>query len=75
MRCVSLSKLKHMDNRPKLLRQSAWTSFFLGNAIIVFCMVGTPGASEPIRQALLVMFVFGFFVIMFSAVTLLTTKK
>jgi hypothetical protein len=64
-----------MDNRFKLLRQSAWTSFFLGNAVIVFCMVGISGASEPIRQALLVMFVFGFFVIMFSAVTLLTTKK
>jgi predicted membrane metal-binding protein len=64
-----------MDNRPKLLRHSAWTSFFLGNAIITFCMVGTTGASEPVRQALLVMFVFGFLIIMFSAVTLLTTKK
>ncbi len=64
-----------MDNRPKLLRQSAWTSFALGTAIVIFCMARTAGASEPVRQALLVMFIFGFFVVMFSAVTLLTTKK
>ena len=64
-----------MDNRPKLLRQSAWISFTLGNAIIIFSMAKTTGASDPVRQALLVMFVFGFLIVMFSAVTLFTTNR
>jgi hypothetical protein len=64
-----------MDNRPKLLRQSAWTSFAIGNAIIIFSMIRTAGASDPVRQALLVIFIFGFFIVMFSAVTLFTTNR
>jgi hypothetical protein len=58
----------------KLLRRSAWTSFFLGTVIIFYSIISTIGASDVLKQNLAVVFVFGMIVFVFSAITLFTTK-
>jgi hypothetical protein len=64
-----------MDNRPKLLKQSALISLTLGLGIIVYSMIRAIHADRSVIQGLLVIFVLGQLVILFSAVTLYTASR
>jgi hypothetical protein len=64
-----------MDNRPKLLKQSALISLTLGLGIIVYSMIRAINADESVIQGLFVIFILGQLVVLFSAVTLYTASR
>jgi hypothetical protein len=64
-----------MDNRPKLLKQSALISLTLGLGIIVYSMIRAIHADESVIQGLFVIFILGQLVVLFSAVTLYTASR
>lgn len=64
-----------MDNRPKLLKQSALISLTLGLGIILYSMIRAINADRAVIQGLFVIFILGQLVVLFSAVTLYTASR
>lgn len=64
-----------MDNRIKLLKQSALISLTLGMVIIVYSMIRAINADDSVRQGLFVVLIIGQLVVLLSATTLYTASR